>query len=47
MVALPLLVRAAGGSPEHQLETVPVGRVAFKRDRAQTGIDGGNDRPDR
>jgi len=47
VVALPLLVRAAGGAPVDQLEPVPVRGVAFERDCAQSGIDGGNDRPDR
>jgi hypothetical protein len=46
VVALPLLVRAAGGAPVDQLEPVAVGGVAFERDCAQSGIDGGNDRPD-
>ena len=46
VVALPLLVRAAGGAPVDQLEPVPVRDVAFERDGAQPGIDGGNDRPD-
>ncbi|MET3721305.1 hypothetical protein ABIB27_003178 [Arthrobacter sp. UYEF21] len=44
VVALPLLVRAAGGAPVDQLEPVGVGGVAFEGDCAQPRIDRGTAR---